>query len=67
MRHLHTHSHLRLAVAARQDPDGYVDTLLGLVREQIITQQLLMSEGRSSTRDVAASRNGPAAKRTNLN
>jgi hypothetical protein len=66
MRHLHTNSHLRLAIAARQDPDGYVDTLLGLVREQIIAQQLLMSEGRTLTRDAATSRNGSPARRANL-
>jgi len=66
MRHLHTDSHLRLAIAARQDPDGYVDTLLGLAREQIIAQQLLVSAGRSPMRSVVALRNGSAARRVNL-
>jgi hypothetical protein len=66
MRHFHSESHLRLATAARQDPDGYVDTLLGLAREQIIAQQLLVSAGRSPMRGVIASRNGSAAKRVNL-
>jgi hypothetical protein len=66
MRHFQTDSHLRLAIAARQDPDGYVDTLLGLAREQIIAQQLLASSGRSPMRGVIASRNGSAARRVNL-
>jgi hypothetical protein len=66
MRHFHTDSHLRLTIAARQDPDGYVDTLLGLAREHIIARQLLVSASRSPMRGVIASRNGSAARRVNL-
>ncbi len=66
MRHLHSNSHLRLAIAARQDPDGYVDALLGLAREQIMARQLLASDGRSPPRYLAAFDNASPAKRTNL-
>lgn len=41
MRHLHTDSHLRLAITAFQDSDGYVDNLLGLARNQSIARQNL--------------------------
>jgi hypothetical protein len=43
MRHLHTDSHFRLAIAALQDSGGYVDTLLGLARDQIMARQPLIS------------------------
>ena len=39
MPRLHAPSHNRIALAALQDPDGYVDALLGLAREQILAQQ----------------------------
>jgi hypothetical protein len=55
MRYLHRDSSLRLAIAARQDPDGYVATLLGLAREQIIAQQVQMSASGSPKRYTAAS------------
>ena len=34
MRHLHTESHFRLAIAALRGPDGYVEALLGLARDK---------------------------------
>ena len=43
MRHLPTDTHFRLAIAALQDSDGYVDTLLGLARDQIMARQPLIS------------------------
>ena len=65
MRHHHTDSHLRLAIAALQNPEGYVDTLLGLAREQIIARQLLMSGRRSPTR-YAVAQKASAGRQTNL-
>jgi hypothetical protein len=43
MRHLHTDSHLRLAVAGLLAPDLYVDTLLGLARDQILAKRHLVA------------------------
>ena len=54
MRHLHTDSHFRLAIAALQDSGGYVDTLLGLARDQIMARQPLISPRRSRTRGHSA-------------
>jgi hypothetical protein len=50
MRHLHTDSHFRLAIAALQDSGCYVDTLLGLARDQIMARQPLISPRPSRTR-----------------
>jgi hypothetical protein len=57
MRHLHTDSHFRLAIAALQDSDGYVDTLLGLARDQIIAGQPLISPRHSRTHGSLIPRN----------
>jgi hypothetical protein len=38
MPRLQTASQNRIALAALQDPDGYVDALLGLAREQILAR-----------------------------
>jgi hypothetical protein len=50
MRHLHIDSHCRLAIAALQDSDNYVDTLLGLRRDHIRVRQRLISRGDSRAR-----------------
>jgi hypothetical protein len=55
MRHLHTDSHFRLAIAALQDSDGYVDTLLGLARDQIMARQPLISPRPSRAREMSRS------------
>ena len=57
MRHLPTDSHFRLAIAALQDSDGYVDTLLGLARDQIMARQPLISRRHSRPRGNLVPRN----------
>jgi hypothetical protein len=66
MRHLHTDSHFRLAIAALQDSGGYVDTLLGLARDQIMARQPLISPRPSRTRGSLIPRNHSVRSRTNL-
>ena len=39
MHHHHSESHLRRAIVALQDSDGYVDALLGLARDQIVARR----------------------------
>jgi hypothetical protein len=58
MRHLHTDSHFRLAIAALQDSRGYVDTLLGLARDQIMARQPSISPRPSRARGNLVPRNG---------
>jgi hypothetical protein len=57
MRHLHTDSHFRLAIAALQDSGGYVDTLLGLARDQIMARQPLISRRHARPRGNLVPRN----------
>ncbi len=38
MRHLHSESHFCHALYALQDPDGYVDALLEIAREQSVSR-----------------------------
>jgi hypothetical protein len=66
MRHVPTDTHLRLALIAFQDADGYVDSLLGLARDQIMARQLLIAAKESRTRGDSASRNSLAEYRGNL-
>jgi len=66
MRRLHTDSHLRIAIAALQDSDGYVHALLGLAREQIMTRQPVIASKPSCTVRELGSRNGLVASRTRL-
>ena len=66
MRNLHTDSHFRLAIAALQDSGGYVDTLLGLARDQIMARQPLISPRPSRAPGNLVPRNGAVGSRTNL-
>jgi hypothetical protein len=65
MRHLHTDSHFRLAIAALQDSGGYVDTLLGLARDQIMARQPLISPRHSRPRASQGAR-GERARRAKI-
>ena len=66
MRHLPTDSHFRLAIAALQDSDGYVDTLLGLARDKIMARQPFISPRPPRARANFVPRNGAVGSRTNL-
>ena len=66
MRRLHTDSHNRIALAALQATDGYVDTLLGLAREQIMARPLFVVGKESWTGRVLASRTGAIENRAKL-
>ena len=66
MRHLHTDPHLRLAIAALQDSDGYVDTLLGLARDQIMARQSVISARHGRARYNLDPRNGSIGRQVNL-
>ena len=64
MRYHHTDSPLRLAIVALQDPDGYVDALLGLARDQIVARRPAISHRHSLAR--FDSRNAAARSRAGL-
>jgi hypothetical protein len=66
MRHLHTDSHLGIAIAVLQVSDGYVDALLGLAREQIMARQPLIASKPTRTDRELGSRSGLFASRTKL-
>jgi hypothetical protein len=66
MRQLHTDSHLRLAMADLADSKGYVDTLLGLARDQIMAQQPFNLRTPSHARRDLAPREGWVESRTKL-
>jgi hypothetical protein len=65
MRNLHTNSQFRLAITALQDSGGYVDTLLGLARDQIMARQPSISPRNSRARGNLVARNGSVRSRTN--
>ena len=65
MQHLHNNSQFRLAITALQDSGGYVDTLLGLARDQIMARQLSISPRNSRARGNLVARNGSVRGRTN--
>jgi hypothetical protein len=66
MRHLHTDSPFRLAIAALQDSDGYVDALLGLARDQILARRAAISHTLSQAPFHRDPRNGAARNRSRL-
>ena len=66
MRHPQPNSQLRLALAAHEGCDGYVDALLGLARDQIMARQLLNSLEPSPARHERAPRQASSAPRSNL-
>ena len=65
MRNLHSDSPFRLAIISLQNPDGYVDALLGLAREQIVARRPAVSHKLSEFRFHPDTRNA-AARRGDL-
>ena len=51
MRHSHSFSPSRRAIAALREPDGYVDALLGLARSQVNARRRGIVLARPSRRD----------------
>jgi hypothetical protein len=66
MRHHHTDSPFRRATAALQDPDGYVDALLGLARDQIAARRPAISHRLSQARFHPDPRNAAPRRRADL-
>ena len=66
MRHLQTESHFRLALFSLQDADGYVDTLLEIAREQVVSRRPAISPAHPQVWLNPQPRNGGVGKRAIL-